>query len=155
MKNGRTSRQLDGLTDEATRHGESGVYTVRTPTGPMYTYSNATRRTCSNFKTEVLALQTAYIAERTPDKTCADRLQGRSSVTHPGMVLAKYSFQGKFMPQALGAIQEAVEFEANEALCGLSRHVTVNVLLSNLLLFLCLYTHWSMLLLYIRIQRFC
>ena len=68
----------------------------------------------------------------------------------PGMVLAKYMFEGKFMLGVQGAVQalvgsrgrapcggqgvlppEADEFETNEALCGLSRHATVNVLLSN------------------------
>ena len=45
--------------------------TVRIRTGQKVSYSNATGRKCSNFKTETSALQNtvAYIAEMTPQKT--------------------------------------------------------------------------------------
>ena len=70
-KNRRTSTQMAPQIKSSGME-KSGVY-VRTPTGQAHTYSNATGRTCSNFKGEAISLQTAaaFIAERKSDKSVA------------------------------------------------------------------------------------
>ena len=60
----------DGSAENAIKNGGSGVY-ARTPDGQTQSFSNASGSKCSNFKAEVLALQTAaaYITESNPEKS--------------------------------------------------------------------------------------
>ena len=73
----------DGSAEDTVKNGGSGVF-VRTPTGQIVSYSNATGRKCSNFKAETSALQNAVAC------TAEMKLQKIVIPTSPSVPCLKY-----------------------------------------------------------------